>query len=137
MDTRITRILRLQRFASARIGRGLLFGALICAGTIEAHAVDMAGPIPPGARSGAAEAPDPIVPGARTGVLQQTSAGSVRIDGVKYPLAAQAMIQTTTGSSLTPKLLEQLNGQRMNVQYLLGTGDTKGEIIRIILPAQR
>jgi hypothetical protein len=122
MDKRTTRILRLQRFASAGIGRALILGLLICAGAIEAHA---------------AEALGPVLPGARSGVLQQTGGGIVRIDGVKYPLADQALIQTNRGSLLTAKLLEKMNGQHVNVQYLLGTGARKGEIVRIIILAQR
>jgi len=122
MDKPLTMILRLHRFAAAGIGRGLILGALTCAGAIGAHA---------------AEAPGPILPGALSGVLQQASASNVRIDGVKYPLAAQVMIQTSRGNLLSPKLLEKMNGRGVNVQYLLGTGAMKGEIVRIIIPVQR
>ena len=120
MDKRTTRVLRLQRFTSAGIGRVLILGLLTCAGAIDARA---------------AEAPDPILQGGRSGVLQQTSGGIVQIDGVKYPLAAQAMIQTSRGSVLSAKLLEKM--RQVNVQYVLGTGATKGEIVRILIPAER
>jgi hypothetical protein len=104
------------------MGRALFLGVLSCSGATATHAT---------------EAPDPILPGARNGVLQRTFGGSVLIDGVKYPLAAQAMIQTSKGSVLSAKLLETLNGQRVKVQYVVGTGTLKGEIVRIVLPAQR
>lgn len=122
MNKRTTWIARLQRSASAGIGRVLFLGALSCAGAIDAHA---------------AEATDPILPGGRSGVLQHTSGGVARIDGVKYPLAEQVMIQTGRGGLLSAKLLEKMNGQHVNVQYLLGTGAMKGEIVRMIISVQR
>jgi hypothetical protein len=47
------------------------------------------------------------------------------------------MIQTGRGDVLSAKLLEKMNGQHVNVQYVLGTGAMKGDIVRIIIPAQR
>ena len=107
MDKRTTRVLR-----------ALILGLLICAGAIEARAADALGP---------------VLPGARSGVLQQTAGGLVRIDGVKYPLASDAVILTGRGSSVRPKLLEKMNGRPVTVQYWFGTGATKGEIVKMLI----
>jgi len=119
MDKRTTRILRLQEFASAGMARVLILGALICAGAIEAHAV-----------TGAV---DQLQPGARRGVLQQTAGGVVRIDGVRFPLASEAVILTSKGNALRPKLLEKMNGRPVKVQYWFGAGATKGEIVKMLI----
>jgi hypothetical protein len=123
MDKRTTRVFRLQQFASGGIGRVLILGALTCAGAIEAHAVT--------------QAIDQLQPGARRGVLQQTAGGVVRIDGVKYPLASDAVILTSRGKPLRPKLLEKMNGRQIKVQYWFATGAAKGEIVKIFISARK
>jgi hypothetical protein len=123
MDKGTTRIFRLQRFTLAGIGRVLIVGALTCAGAIEAHAVT--------------EAIDQLLPGARSGVLQQTGGGVVRIDGVTYPLASDAVILTGTGSPMRPQLLEKMNGWQVEVQYWFGTGAVKGEIVKMLIIARK
>ena len=120
---RRTRILRLQRFASVGIGRVVIVGALTCVGAVEAHAV-----------TGASEQ---LLQGARSGVLQRTVGGLVRIDGVNYSLASEAVILTSRGSSVRPRLLEKMNGRPVKVQYWFGTGATKGEIIKLIISERK
>ena len=119
MKKRTTSIRRLQRLARVGIARALMVGALACLAAFEAQAV-----------TGMLE------PGGRDGVLQQTVRGVVRIDGVNYPLAAEAVIQTSRGSVLRPKMLEKMKGH-MEVQYWLGTGAMNGEIVHMVLGARQ
>jgi hypothetical protein len=119
MEMRTTSILRVQRLARVAIVRVLIVGALTCVAAFEAHAV-----------------PGMLEPGGRSGVLQQTVSGVVRIDGVNYPLAAGAVIQTSRGIVLRPKMLEKMRGH-MEVQYWLGTGAMSGEIVHMVLSARQ
>jgi hypothetical protein len=119
MEMRTTSILRVQRLARVAIVRVLIVGALTCVAAFEAYAV-----------------PGMLEPGGRSGVLQQTVSGGVRIDGVNYPLAAEAVIQTSRGIVLRPKMLEKMRGH-MEVQYWLGTGAMSGEIVHMVLSARQ
>ncbi|HEY3198292.1 MAG TPA: hypothetical protein VGJ57_09780 [Nitrospirales bacterium] len=82
---------------------------------------------------GATKRLDPTLPGARSGVLQQTVNGVARIDGVTYPLAKGAMIQSSKGNQMLSKSLEQMKGQHLDVQYWLGTDVNKGQIVQMVI----
>jgi len=118
MNTAATRLERLRRCVWFSLAGWLIGGALTGALALE----------PQGTKK-----LDPRLPGVRSGVLQQTVRGVTRIDGLSYPLAKEAIIQTSKGNQVLPKSLERMNGRQLKIQYWLGTDVSKGQIVQMLI----
>ena len=118
MDTAATRLLRFRRCVRFSLAGFLIGGALTGALALEPQGTKRL---------------DPTLPGVQSGILQQTVRGVARIDGITYPLAKGAIIQTSKGNQMPPKSLEQMNRRPVKVQYWLGTDMSKGEIVQMLI----
>jgi hypothetical protein len=119
MDTAVTRLQRLRRCVWFNLGVFLIGGALTGALALEPH--------------GTTRRLDPTLPGVRSGVLEQTVRGVTRIDGIGYPLAKGAIVQTSKGNQVLPKSLERMNGRQLKIQYWLGTDVSRGQIVQMLI----
>jgi hypothetical protein len=75
---------------------------------------------------------NPALPGSNTGTLLKATDGAVRIDRSHYALAPGALIEDFYGNPVP--LLEYVgNAVEIPVRYWLGTGETRNQIVQMIL----
>lgn len=72
------------------------------------------------------------LPGSNTGTLLKATGGTVRIDRSQYALAPGALIEDSYGNPV--QLIEYVgNAVEIPVRYWLGTGETRNQIVQMIL----
>jgi hypothetical protein len=75
---------------------------------------------------------NPTLPGSNTGTLTKVTDGAVRIDRSHYALAPGALIEDFYGNPV--QLIEYVgNAVEIPVRYWLGTGETRNQIVQMIL----
>jgi hypothetical protein len=72
------------------------------------------------------------LPGSNTGTLLKATGGTVRIDRSHYTLAPGALIEDSGGNPV-PLREYVWDAVEIPVQYWLGTGETRNQIIQMIL----
>lgn len=75
---------------------------------------------------------DRSLPGSRLGQMTKAQRGTVVIDRTTYALAPQVLIEERSGMSLTPQDLQWWEGE-FDVQYWIGTGELRNQIIQMIV----
>ena len=75
---------------------------------------------------------NPSLPGSNTGMFLKATDGAVRIDRSHYGLAPGALIEDSHGNPV--QLIEYVgNAVEIPVRYWLGTGETRNQIVQMIL----
>jgi len=75
---------------------------------------------------------NPALPGSNTGTLLKATDGAVRIDRSHYALAPGALIEDHRGNPV-PLREYVWDAVEIPVRYWLGTGETRNQIIQMIL----
>lgn len=75
---------------------------------------------------------NPALPGSNTGTLLKAGDGAVRIDRSHYALAPGALIEDHRGNPV-PLREYVWDAVEIPVRYWLGTGETRNQIIQMIL----
>lgn len=75
---------------------------------------------------------DRSIPGSSTGILLMAKEGKVQIDRATYPLAAGVLIEDHKGQSLSVTDLHY-EGGAPEVQFWLGTDNTRNQIVQIVV----
>lgn len=75
---------------------------------------------------------NPALPGSNTGTLLKATGGTVRIERFHYALAPGALIEDSYGNPF-PLREYTWNAVEIPVRYWLGTGETRNQIVQMIL----
>lgn len=72
------------------------------------------------------------LPGSNTGTLLKATGGTVRIDRSQYALAPGALVEDSHGNPF-PLREYAWNAVEIPVRYWLGTGETRNQVVQMIL----